>query len=163
MFSLALVLLVYRLDLRTMTWELLQCEGEPPIYRDFHSATAIGDCMYIFGGRSDLSGGLPGQILGAEFYTNKLHYLDTRTLTWHSPVVSPSPQAVAAAEAAAAAGAAGGMPHFPPPADRETVLPEGRRSHSAINLDGNLLIFGGYNGRRDRHFNDMWILEPAPK
>jgi hypothetical protein len=25
-------------------------------------------------------------------------------------------------------------------------LPIGRRSHSALNLDGKLLIFGGYNG-----------------
>lgn len=48
--------------------------------RDFHSATAIDDCMFIFGGRSDLSMGVPGHVTGAEFYTNKLHYLVRRTV-----------------------------------------------------------------------------------
>ena len=34
-------------------------------------------------------------------------------------------------------------PHIPPP------LPSGRRSHSALCLDNNLLIFGGYNGSKN--------------
>ena len=71
---------VYRLDLRSMEWKLLACKGEPPIYRDFHSATAINGCMYVFGGRSDLTGGWPGQLLQAEFYSNKLCYLVSRVL-----------------------------------------------------------------------------------
>merc|ERR1711953_550530 len=50
---------VYSLDLVTMKWTLLRCRGEPPAYRDFHSATAIGDCMYVFGGRCD-NGHWPG-------------------------------------------------------------------------------------------------------
>ena len=37
--------------------------------------------------------------------------------------------------------------------------PRGRRSHSAINLNGNLLIFGGYNGHRKEHMNDLWLLD----
>ena len=36
----------------------------------------------------------------------------------------------------------------------------GRRSHSAINLNGKLLIFGGYNGRTKEHKNDLWLLDP---
>lgn len=40
-----------------------------------------------------------------------------------------------------------------------TTSPPGRRSHSAINLDGRLLIFGGYNGRQNRHMNDLWLLD----
>jgi len=67
---------VYRLNLRTFHWELVKTTGENPIFRDFHSATAIGDCMFIFGGRSNLSGGFPAQAgMGAEFYTHKVHYL----------------------------------------------------------------------------------------
>ncbi len=143
-----------------MFWELCICGGDPPIYRDFHSATAIGDKMFIFGGRSDISGGLPGQILGSEFYSNKVHYLDVNTLTWHTPSVSnaPSPEMLEAA-AAAAAGAAvdAPSPFFKP------FAPDGRRSHSALNLDGHLLIFGGYNGRQDKHYNDMWLLQTAPR
>ena len=42
-----------------MKWTLLRCSGEPPVCRDFHSATAIGDFMYVFGGRCD-NGHWPG-------------------------------------------------------------------------------------------------------
>ncbi len=46
-----------------MYWELVHCEGDPPIYRDFHTATALSDrYMVIFGGRSDLSIGLGDQV-----------------------------------------------------------------------------------------------------
>ena len=34
---------VYRLDLNEMVWYLVMCSGEQPRYRDFHTATAIGD------------------------------------------------------------------------------------------------------------------------
>ena len=43
---------LYKLDLTTFVWKLLNCEGTPPLPRDFHTATAIGDCMFVFGGRS---------------------------------------------------------------------------------------------------------------
>ena len=87
------------------------------MHRDFHTATAIGQLMIIFGGRSDLTGGQwqPPVNLGPDYYSNKVSYFDTATSTWHSPAI-----------------------HQP--------LPSGRRSHSAINLEGKMLIFGGYNG-----------------
>ena len=34
---------VYKLDLNEMVWYLVMCSGEQPRYRDFHTATAIGD------------------------------------------------------------------------------------------------------------------------
>ena len=43
---------VYKLDLKTFEWTLLKCYGNPPMPRDFHTATAIGDLMFVFGGRS---------------------------------------------------------------------------------------------------------------
>jgi len=116
---------VYRLDLTNYTWKLLSCIGDPPVHRDFHSATTIGTNMFIFGGRSDLTG-VGNQ--GPDYYSNKICYLDTQSLTWHNPCITP--------------------PH-----------PNGRRSHSALNLDGKLLIFGGYNGRTKEHKNDLWLLD----
>lgn len=41
-------------------------------------------------------------------------------------------------------------PHIPQP------TPAGRRSHSAINLNSTLLIFGGYNGKHNSKKN-IWI------
>merc|ERR1712018_255302 len=43
---------VYKLDLNNFEWTLVRCIGAFPAYRDFHTATAIGNRMYIFGGRS---------------------------------------------------------------------------------------------------------------
>ena len=39
--------------------------------------------------------------------------------------------------------------------------PKGRRSHSSIAVDGNLLIFGGYNGHKREHMNDLWLLDTS--
>jgi len=121
---------VYRLDLSTYTWKLVSCVGEPPVHRDFHTATALGHLMLIFGGRSDLTGGQwqPPVNMGPDYYSNKVSYFDTATSTWHSPAI-----------------------HQP--------LPSGRRSHSALNLGGKLLIFGGYNGRTKEHKDDLWLLD----
>lgn len=127
---------VYKLDLTCMEWTLLKCKGEPPMYRDFHTATAVGDKMFIFGGRSDKTANelhnyhhhFPG--VQSEFYSDKLVYLDIPTLRWETPAIS-------------------------------STKPRGRRSHSAINLDGDLLIFGGYNGYRREHMNDLWLLETS--
>lgn len=119
---------VYKLDLVSMAWTQLECVGEPPIYRDFHSATPIGDYMFIFGGRSSNSNDLLA-FNQDEIYSDKLSFLDTNTLTWHTPNILPP-------------------------------NPSGRRSHSAINLDGKLLIFGGYNGDTNEHKNDLWLLDP---
>jgi len=131
---------VYKLDLNLFEWTLLKCKGEPPLYRDFHTATAIGDKMFIFGGRSDKTANgnndhhhfnhFPGLIAGHEYYSDKLVYLDIPSLRWETPVIS-SPK------------------------------PKGRRSHSSIAVDGNLLIFGGYNGHKREHMNDLWLLDTS--
>ena len=57
-----------------MHWSLLHCKGDPPAYRDFHSATAIGDCMYVFGGRCD-NGQWPGAGQSTEYYPDTVSYL----------------------------------------------------------------------------------------
>lgn len=44
----------------------------------------------------------------------------------------------------------------------ETVnSPIGRRSHSAFVYNGQLYIFGGYNGLLGEHYNDLWCFNPA--
>ncbi|XP_069675101.1 kelch domain-containing protein 3 isoform X2 [Periplaneta americana] len=76
---------VHALDLRTMRWTYIITQGEPPSYRDFHSATALGDRMYIFGGRGDLNGPFHSQ---EEIYCSDIMYLDTKTCRWHRPVTA---------------------------------------------------------------------------
>lgn len=64
---------VYRLNLHNFEWTLLDCKGNPPIYRDFHTATAMDNKMFIFGGRSD-NGDFTG-LATTEFYSDRLVYL----------------------------------------------------------------------------------------
>lgn len=67
---------VCRLDLTTMSWRVVNCGGDdPPNMRDFHTATAVGDKMIVFGGRSDTSLGFPAANVASEFYSNKVSYL----------------------------------------------------------------------------------------
>ncbi|CAB3367743.1 Hypothetical predicted protein [Cloeon dipterum] len=79
---------VYCLDLRRMRWRFVRTTGNPPSYRDFHTAAAIGPNMYIFGGRGDASGQYHSQ---TEIYCNQIIYLDTRTEKWHSSMPKNTP------------------------------------------------------------------------
>ncbi|GFW34800.1 kelch domain-containing protein 3 [Trichonephila clavipes] len=53
--------------------------GCPPSKRDFHSASVIDNCMYIFGGR-----GLVEES-DVECYPNEIMYLDTNSMMWSVP------------------------------------------------------------------------------
>lgn len=117
---------VFRLCLKQFEWTLVRCRGNLPLYRDFHTATAIGDKMFIFGGRSDSLNAAYNRL--EEYYSDQLVYLDLSSNEWIEPNILG-------------------------------CRPRGRRSHSAVNLDGNLLIFGGFNGNTKEHMNDMWLLD----
>uniref|UniRef100_A0A182VUX6 K Homology domain-containing protein n=1 Tax=Anopheles minimus TaxID=112268 RepID=A0A182VUX6_9DIPT len=73
---------VYYLDLRTMHWTYVNTLGEPPSYRDFHSATVLNHRMYVFGGRSDAVAPYHSQ---EEIYCPNIKYLDLRADRWYTP------------------------------------------------------------------------------
>lgn len=76
---------VHALHFPTVTWYYVSTKGTPPRWRDFHSATAVGHCMYIFGGRGDLLGPYHSP---NELYCNLIMCLDTVTNTWSRPRTS---------------------------------------------------------------------------
>ncbi|KAK8778473.1 hypothetical protein V5799_020186 [Amblyomma americanum] len=117
---------VYFVDLETMEWQYVPTKGQPPQWRDFHSAWAIGHRMYVWGGRGDIQGPYHSQ---NEMYFNRMAFLDTTSARWVHPHV-------------------------------DGVPPEGRRSHSAFVRNGELYIFGGYNGLLLTHFKDMHKYDP---
>ncbi|KAI0229319.1 Kelch domain-containing protein 3 [Lamellibrachia satsuma] len=102
-------------------------QGRPPHWRDFHSATGFGGCMYIFGGRGDLSGPYH---TSNEVYCNKIQVFNTLTGMWHEPVTTGN-------------------------------APPGRRSHSAFPYNGELYIFGGFDGFHNIHFDDLYKFNPV--
>ncbi|XP_033733715.1 kelch domain-containing protein 3-like [Pecten maximus] len=118
---------IHAFDFLTMSWSAVHPKGTPAIWRDFHTATGVGNNMYIFGGRSDEGGDI---FTNKEIYCNKIQLFDTLTNTWHEPVTLGTP-------------------------------PVGRRSHSAFVFKENLYIFGGYSGKHDIHFKDVFRFDPV--
>ncbi|XP_064484621.1 kelch domain-containing protein 3-like isoform X2 [Ornithodoros turicata] len=81
---------VHVLDFETMHWQYVYTRGLPPQWRDFHSATALGHRMYVWGGRGDSQGPFHSQ---REVYCNRIAYLDTPTSTWvHPPTYGDIPR-----------------------------------------------------------------------
>ncbi|ELT93982.1 hypothetical protein CAPTEDRAFT_2628 [Capitella teleta] len=79
---------LHALDFTTMTWSVVKTRGKPPSGRDFHSATAIGNQMYLFGGRSHLD---PYNFL-LETYCNQIKAFDSVSQTWQDvPALGPKP------------------------------------------------------------------------
>ncbi|KAJ0175456.1 hypothetical protein K1T71_008615 [Dendrolimus kikuchii] len=75
---------VHCLDLDTMQWTYMDPQGAPPSHRDFHTAVAYGNRMYVYGGRGVLNGPYDSQ---EEIYCQKIYYLDVDKEQWG--VVNP--------------------------------------------------------------------------
>ncbi|XP_055836798.1 kelch domain-containing protein 3 [Episyrphus balteatus] len=73
---------VHSLNFDTMEWKYNQTFGVAPSFRDFHSAAAIQDRMYIFGGRGDKHSPYHSR---EEMYCPEIVYLDLKTKVWHRP------------------------------------------------------------------------------
>ncbi|XP_076464577.1 kelch domain-containing protein 3-like [Babylonia areolata] len=72
---------IFTLDFRDFSWALVRFRTGVPenICRDFHTATAVGSKMYVFGGRSD-DGGV--NFTNSEIYDNSMLAFDTLTSSW---------------------------------------------------------------------------------
>ncbi|KAL1462292.1 hypothetical protein WDU94_014138 [Cyamophila willieti] len=76
---------VYALDLTTFHWSYIETWGEPPSYRDFHTANIINGRMFVWGGRGDESTLYHS---GSEVYCPDLVYLDLKHFKWVRPNTS---------------------------------------------------------------------------
>lgn len=63
---------LYRFDVKTLQWEHITTKGVKPEARDGHSASIIGNKMYIFG----------GYIEGLRRYSQDLYCLNLDTMVW---------------------------------------------------------------------------------
>lgn len=73
---------VYAFNFIKNQWSLVHTHGTPPLFRDFHTATAWGTRMYIFGGRGDEAGPFSSS---HEIYCPVIMYLETKTNCWKTP------------------------------------------------------------------------------
>ncbi|XP_005100518.1 kelch domain-containing protein 3 [Aplysia californica] len=169
---------LYRFDGVTYTWDMPEVSGPIPEARDGHSACIIHQRMYIFAGYEEFT----------DRFSNDMNYLNLVTFQWVPVVVNSKPARWRDFHTATPVGTTmfvfGGRcdeggdqftnneiycnkvmafdttsdtwlrPTPPPPG-----APAGRRSHSAFEYNGAIYVFGGYNGLRETHFNDLHRLD----
>eukprot|EP00794_Sanderia_malayensis_P017661 gene17661-19419_t len=138
----------------TLKWSQPSVKGVAPEERDGHSACVIGTKIYIFGGFKEMD----------ERFASDLHFLETKTMTWHQPS-QETPSIWRDFHTATAIGTKmyvfGGRENLKwSKCSMSGNLPLGRRSHSAMAYKGSIYIFGGYNGELKKHFADMWRFDP---
>lgn len=144
------------LDLNNMTWSSPPLLGKPPLPRSLHSASLIGNKMFIFGGwvphheaaeskelctSIENNADKTGIIHEKEWRcTNTLGILDLDSLTWE--YVSPE--------------------------TNDDNAPKARAGHCAVTISTRLYIWSGRDGYKKAAnknqvcYNDLWYLETEP-
>ncbi|KAL4225895.1 Host cell factor 2 [Mactra antiquata] len=136
---------LWQLDIDSMTWTKPVVNGLPPLPRSLHSATVIGNRMFVFGGW------VPLVMDDVKFATHEKEWKCTNTLaSLNLDSMTWEPLA---------------MEVF------EDALPRARAGHCSVAIHTRLYIWSGRDGYRKAWnnqvcFKDLWFLEtekpPAP-
>ncbi|XP_050783126.1 host cell factor 1 isoform X2 [Gopherus flavomarginatus] len=136
---------LWTLDIETLTWNKPSLSGVAPLPRSLHSATTIGNKMYVFGGWVPL---VMDDVKVATHEkewkcTNTLACLNLDSMAWE-PILMDT---------------------------LEDNIPRARAGHCAVSINSRLYIWSGRDGYRKAWNNqvcckDLWYLEtekpPAP-
>ncbi|TMX01363.1 hypothetical protein EJD97_024639 [Solanum chilense] len=153
------------LDLKTMRWSSPEVRGEMPVPRDSHSAVAIGNRLFIYGGDC------------GDRYQGDVDVLDMDTLMWSKlDVLGPSPGARAGhasvnfGSKVYVIGGVGDKKYYNDvwvldvinsswiQLDVTGQKPQGRFSHTAASRNTDIVIYGGC-GEDERPLNELLILQ----
>ncbi|XP_071549100.1 host cell factor 2 isoform X2 [Panulirus ornatus] len=129
------------LDVNTMNWERPTVGGVHPLPRSLHSATLLGNKMFVFGGwvplvLEELKG--PNNEKSEWKCTNTLACLNLETMTWENAM----------------------MEKF------EDQMPRARAGHCSVGIHTRLFVWSGRDGYRKAWNNqvcckDLWYLETS--
>ncbi|KAA8545259.1 hypothetical protein F0562_020043 [Nyssa sinensis] len=153
------------LDLKTMRWTSPEVKGDIPVPRDSHTAVAVGNKLFVYGGDC------------GDRYQGVVDMLDMNSQTWSTLAVQGSSPGVRAGHAAVSIGTKvyiiGGV------GDKQyyndvwvldistcswTQLevrgqqPQGRFSHIAVVTETDVTIYGGC-GEDERPLNELVVLQ----
>ncbi|XP_016451042.1 uncharacterized protein LOC107775779 isoform X2 [Nicotiana tabacum] len=153
------------LDLKSMKWTSPEVRGEMPIPRDSHSAVAIGNRLYIYGGDC------------GDRYQGDVDVLDMDTLMWSKLDVLGSSPGARAGHASVnfgskvyVIGGVGDKKYYNDvwvldvtnsswtQLDVMGQKPQGRFSHTAAARNTDIVIYGGC-GEDERPLNELLILQ----
>ncbi|KAH7542952.1 hypothetical protein FEM48_Zijuj02G0130000 [Ziziphus jujuba var. spinosa] len=133
------------LDLKTMRWSSPEVKGDIPVPRDSHSAVAIGNKLFVYGGDC------------GDRYHGDVDMLDVDTLTWSRLAVQGSSPGVRAGHAAVNIGTKASTCSWTQLVTRGQQ-PQGRFSHTAVVTDSDIAIYGGC-GEDERPLNELLVLQ----
>ncbi|KAM9334612.1 host cell factor 2 [Symphorus nematophorus] len=145
---------LWQLDLDTMVWSTPQTSGSKPLPRSLHSASAIGNKMYVFGGWVPVPESDQHNALGTEWIcTNSLSVLNLDTMNWQN--LGPEQQDDIESQL---------QSQGPQSDDPYASWPRARAGHCAAAVGSRLYIWSGRDGYR-KSWNyqvcckDLWYLE----
>ncbi|CAN4110948.1 unnamed protein product [Withania somnifera] len=153
------------LDIKTMRWSTPEVRGEMPVPRDSHSAVAIGNRLYIYGGDC------------GDRYQSDIDMFDMDALVWSKlDVLGPSPGARAGhatvnfGSKVYVIGGVGDKKYYNDVWVLDVIKsswtqfdvlgqkPQGRFSHTAAAWNMDIVIYGGC-GEDERPLNELLILQ----
>ncbi|XP_028287197.1 host cell factor 2 isoform X2 [Parambassis ranga] len=145
---------LWQLDLDTMVWSMPETRGSTPLPRSLHSATLIGNRMYVFGGWIPIAESDKHMDLGTEWIcTNSLNALNLDTMCWQN--LGPEQQDELESQL---------QTQGPQSEDPYASRPRARAGHCATAVGSRLYIWSGRDGYR-KSWNyqvcckDLWYLE----
>lgn len=168
---------MWRFDGSRNIWNLLKTTGDEPSGRDGHSMTIWNDKIVIFAG-------FDSEI---ECYSNETHFFDISSSSWTRVLTNGIAARWRDFHTAAEVG--NRLYVFGGRADifgqlqsnqdyycnklkyldlltlhwhevqNTSAEPPGRRSHACFVYKNKMFIFGGYNAREQKHYNDMWCFD----
>ncbi|XP_073337202.1 host cell factor 2 [Pagrus major] len=145
---------LWQLDLDTMVWSTPQTRGSMPLPRSLHSATVIGNKMYVFGGWIPVPESERDNTLGTEWIcSDSLSVLNLDTMSWQN--LGPEQQDDIESQL---------QSQGPQTDDPYACSPRARAGHCAAAVGSRLYIWSGRDGYR-KCWNyqvcckDLWYLE----
>nr|XP_046234685.1 host cell factor 2 [Scatophagus argus] len=145
---------LWQLDLDTMFWSTPQTRGFTPLPRSLHSASVIGNKMYVFGGWIPVPESDKHNALGTEWIcTNTLSVLNLDTMSWQN--LGPEQHEDIESQL---------QSQGPQSEDPYACRPRARAGHCAAVVGSRLYIWSGRDGYR-KSWNyqvcckDLWYLE----
>ncbi|XP_058480255.1 host cell factor 2 [Solea solea] len=145
---------LWQLDLDTMVWSIPETKGCIPLPRSLHSASVIGNKMYVFGGWIPVPESDNHNALGTKWIcTNSLNLLNLETMSWQN--LGPEDQDDIESQL---------QSQGPQSDDPYACGPKSRAGHCAATVGSRLYIWSGRDGYR-KSWNyqvcckDLWYLE----
>ncbi|XP_040002725.1 host cell factor 2 isoform X2 [Xiphias gladius] len=145
---------LWQLDLDTMVWSTPETRGSTPLPRSLHSASVIGNKMFVFGGWIPFPESDEHNALGTEWIcTDSLSVLNLDTMSWQN--LGPEEQDDIESQL---------QSQGPQSDDPYACRPRARAGHCAATVGPRLYIWSGRDGYR-KSWNyqvcckDLWYLE----